>query len=94
MPMKGVEGKKDRYPQQHVRPGRGVAGYTGNVEVYATEVPRSYEGDGGVGTLAKADADYASMKNEDLRALLDKRGLDSDGNKADLIARLKDDDSA
>ncbi len=94
MTTKGVEGKKSRYPQQHVRPGRGVAGYTGNVEVYATKVPRSFEGDGGTATLAKADKDYASMKNEDLRSMLDARGLDSDGNKADLIARLKDDDSA
>lgn len=30
---------KFRYPQQHVRPGRGVPGFTGNVEVIPTNKP-------------------------------------------------------
>lgn len=31
---KAVEGKIMRMPKQYVRPGRGVAGYTGKVQVY------------------------------------------------------------
>lgn len=34
--VKGEESQKYRYPEQHVRPGRGVPGYTGNVEVVPT----------------------------------------------------------
>lgn len=36
MPSKAVESKKARYPQQHVREGRGTPGYSGNVDVYPT----------------------------------------------------------
>lgn len=98
MPSKAVEpGKRDRYPQQHVRPGRGVPGYTGDVEVYATKRPASYEGDGGVSTLAAAEKSeptgWAAMKVVELRDELEKRGLSTDGNKGDLVARLEDDDS-
>lgn len=92
---KGIENKgKERYPQQHVRPGRGVPGYRGDVEVYATTKPASYEGDGGVGTLAKAEKDYTKLKADDLRAEAEKRGLSTGGNRGDLIARLEDDDKA
>lgn len=34
MASKAVESKVIRMPKQHVRAGRGVAGYTGKVEVY------------------------------------------------------------
>jgi len=96
MPAKGVEpGAKDRYPQQHVRPGRGTPGYTGDVEVYATARPASYgSGDGGASTLAAKESDYSKMKVDDLRAALEAKGLPVDGNKGDLIARLEDADEA
>lgn len=34
MPPKAVESKVMRMPKQYVREGRGVAGYTGKVQVY------------------------------------------------------------
>ena len=37
-------------------------------------------------------ADYASMKVPELKKLLGERGLVQSGNKADLIARLQDND--
>ena len=39
-------------------------------------------------------ADYNSMKVPELKKLLNERGLTQTGNKADLIARLHDDDKA
>lgn len=41
MADKGIEAKVARYPQQHVREGRGVPGYTGKVQVYDTAKPAS-----------------------------------------------------
>jgi hypothetical protein len=35
--VKGNESEKFRYPEQHVRAGRGVPGYTGSVEVIPTK---------------------------------------------------------
>jgi hypothetical protein len=93
MGSKGVEpGAKDRYPQQHVRPGRGVPGYQGDVEVYPTPRPASFEGDGGTATLKAKEEGWASKKADDLRAELESRGLPTNGNKGDLIARLEDSD--
>lgn len=100
MASKAVEpGKKDRYPQQHVRAGRGVPGYTGDVEVYETPRPSSYEGEGGVSTLVAAEKKdepegWAAKKVPELREELEKRGLSTDGNKGDLVARLEDDDDS
>jgi SAP domain-containing ribonucleoprotein len=37
-------------------------------------------------------ADYEKMKVPDLKKILQERGLVISGNKADLIARLQDDD--
>lgn len=94
MATTGVEGKgRDRYPQQHVRAGRGTPGYTGNVEVYATAIPKSFEGDAGIHTLVTnedADKKFTDMKVDELRAALEAKGLPTDGNKGDLIARLED----
>lgn len=57
MPPKAVEpGKRERYPQQHVRAGRGTPGYNGDVEVYETPVPKSFEGDGGIENLKSKDS--------------------------------------
>ena len=38
--------------------------------------------------------DYASLKVPDLKKLLQERGLQQSGNKADLIARLQDNDKS
>lgn len=38
--------------------------------------------------------DYETWKNDDLRAELSTRGLDVDGTKKELVARLRADDSA
>jgi SAP domain-containing ribonucleoprotein len=38
-------------------------------------------------------ADYSQLKVPDLKKLLQERGLVISGNKADLIARLQEDDS-
>ena len=38
-------------------------------------------------------ADYASMKVPELKKLLGERGLTQSGNKADLIARLQENDT-
>lgn len=43
---KAFETDKPRMPQQHVREGRGVPGYTGDVEVYETPVPKTLATDG------------------------------------------------
>ncbi|KLU92304.1 hypothetical protein MAPG_11250 [Magnaporthiopsis poae ATCC 64411] len=41
-----------------------------------------------------APSEYASMKVPELKKLLGERGLVQSGNKADLIARLQENDSA
>ncbi len=41
---------------------------------------------------AREDVDYSEWKVAELRDELDARGLDTDGNKADLVARLEEDD--
>lgn len=106
MTSKAVDGSKapERYPQQHVRPGRGVPGYTGNVEVYETPVPASYQGDGGIAALKahdnaaggpdKVKSKYDGVNVAGLREELESRGLKTDGNRGDLVARLEDDDAA
>jgi SAP domain len=40
-----------------------------------------------------AGPDYASMSNDDLRAILSARGLDVGGNKAKMVARLEASDA-
>lgn len=51
MPPKATEGQKVRMPQQHVRQGRGVPGYKGDVEVYPTARPASLDSDGGIESM-------------------------------------------
>lgn len=42
----------------------------------------------------KMATDYATLKVPDLKKLLQERGLHQSGNKADLIARLQDNDKS
>lgn len=41
----------------------------------------------------EVDANYEEWTNDDLRAELSNRGLSLDGKKADLVARLREDDA-
>lgn len=69
MPSKAVESTgKPRYPQQHVRPGRGVPGYKGDVEVYKTPVPASFQEEGGTQSLAKRESTKAKQEPESTKA--------------------------
>lgn len=43
-------------------------------------------------TLVDSDEDYEEWTNEDLRDELERRELSKSGNKAELIARLREDD--
>ena len=45
-------------------------------------------------TEEEPDDDYDSMTNDDLREELEDRDLPTSGNKADLIARLRENDAA
>lgn len=44
-------------------------------------------------TVDSNTVDYSVMKNDELRALLEERGLDVEGKKADLVARLIESDN-
>lgn len=88
-------GRKIRLPQQHVRAGRGTAGYMGkNIEVYDTAVPRSYAGNAGVIKMSER-APAAEDRSKWSRQKLDERakelGLDPEsfGNKGDVLAAIE-----
>jgi hypothetical protein len=68
---------------------RGISGYRGTVEVYdpAKEKARLAKEAAKAAETAEAP-DYESMKKDDLIALAEERGIDSSGNKADIIERL------
>lgn len=48
----------------------------------------------GATAAAEATASYGSLLKDELVALAEGRGLDSSGTKADIIARLEEDDAA
>ncbi len=97
MADKAVDGKIARYPKQSVREGRGVAGYTGKVQVYETR--RS------LAAAGKNDNEKAEARNEGkleadklTRAQLEsigiQRGLTSQEmesyqSKAELVAAIE-----
>jgi SAP domain len=58
------------------------------VEIVAEATPIGGNGNG------EEEADYESMTNADLQAELESRGLATSGTKAELIARLEEDDAA
>ena len=98
MPGKAVEQKGAmRMPKQYVRPGRGVAGYTGNVVEY--EVPRergskpvvaNAAGDIKAAAPKEEKLDAASLTRKQLESIAEQRGLtaeqvDAAVTKAELV---------
>lgn len=71
-----------------------VAGAKTRDEAIA-ELREEYGEDGDTEELEDEDADdeYDDMTNDDLREELEDRGLDTSGNKPDLVARLREDDA-
>jgi hypothetical protein len=47
----------------------------------------------GLGTVEESEEGYASWKNDELAAELEARGLATSGNKADMVARLEENDA-
>ena len=52
-------------------------------------LPASVDADA---SMEDVDYDYSDLKKDELVALADERGIDSSGTKADIIARVEEDD--
>lgn len=92
MPPKSVASDRIRMPEQHVRPGRGVPGYTGNVEIIPTKAPATYEATGVISTGDKPkDAEAKNSALSDRRALVEKAkalGIPANLKSAELEAAI------
>lgn len=98
MADRAVEAKKARYPQQHVREGRGVAGYSGPVEVYPTK-PLKRQGRvvanaAGDITQLPEKIDANRINRDQLESIALQRGLtqeqiDGATTKAELLALIE-----
>lgn len=92
---------KMRMPKQYVRPGRGVAGYTGNVEVYDSKRPekaaKAATPEGDVVNAEKVQPtkiNKDSMNRAQLESIGQERGLtqaqmDACQTKAELVELLE-----
>jgi hypothetical protein len=82
--------------------GAAATGQGGFIPAEAVKVPATVEivaeatpiGGNGSGNGGETATEYADMTNADLQAELESRGLATSGTKAELIARLEEDDAA
>src|SRR5262249_41752067 len=78
------------HPKSHSPPSCNAIVFVDKSHFWACRVPSSTisQSPHTVGMMS----DYSKMKNADLEALLKERGLPHSGKKADLVARLQEDD--